>query len=164
MSTDSVTPHHMESCCDRAPAPAHESPTMPRAHRRTGSQEKNIWQEKGQSLLELALILPVLLTLLAGLADAGRALHTYMIITNAAREAVRYATIHPDDASGIINRGLDVAEQGGLDPAQVTVTATVGAPGEPAVVVVSTQFTPLFLGFIWDQPFTLSCSAQMVVL
>ena len=48
--------------------------------------------ERGQSLVELALVLPLLILLLAGVADLGRAFFSYIQITNAAREGARAAS------------------------------------------------------------------------
>ncbi|MBS4213279.1 MULTISPECIES: TadE/TadG family type IV pilus assembly protein [Neobacillus] len=49
--------------------------------------------EKGQSLVEFALVLPVLLLLLFGIVDFGRILHAYLTIDHAGREAARAASI-----------------------------------------------------------------------
>jgi Flp pilus assembly protein TadG len=47
----------------------------------------------GLSLVETALVLPVFLLLLMGLVDLSFALHDYMVAHNAARTAVRVATL-----------------------------------------------------------------------
>jgi Flp pilus assembly protein TadG len=52
-------------------------------------------KEKGQSLVEFALILPILLLILGGVLDLGRMYYAYIVITDAAAEGVTYATIHP---------------------------------------------------------------------
>ncbi len=49
--------------------------------------------EKGQSLVEFALVLPVLVMLLFGITDFGRAFHAYLTIDHAGREAARAASI-----------------------------------------------------------------------
>jgi len=46
---------------------------------------------RGQALLELAVILPVLLILLMGLVEIGYALRNYLIVVNASREGCRFA-------------------------------------------------------------------------
>ena len=43
--------------------------------------------EKGANLVEAAMVVPLLLLLLVGVSDMGRAYHTYITIINAAREA-----------------------------------------------------------------------------
>ena len=51
--------------------------------------------ERGSSLVEMALIAPVLLIILFGIADVGRAFSGYITMTNAVREGARYAARHP---------------------------------------------------------------------
>ncbi|MGQ9824605.1 MAG: TadE/TadG family type IV pilus assembly protein [Desulfotomaculales bacterium] len=50
-------------------------------------------REKGQALVELALLLPVLLLLLGGIVEFGRIFHAYLVITSASREGVRSAVV-----------------------------------------------------------------------
>jgi Flp pilus assembly protein TadG len=50
-------------------------------------------KERGAELVEFALMLPILLVILAGLWDFGRAYRTYQAITNAARESARLAVV-----------------------------------------------------------------------
>jgi Flp pilus assembly protein TadG len=52
-------------------------------------------RERGQSLTELALILPILIVLLLATADFARLLNTMITIESAAREAADYATLYP---------------------------------------------------------------------
>lgn len=54
--------------------------------------------EKGQSLVEFALILPVFILLVLGIADFGRAFHIYLTIDHAGREAARAASIGKSNA------------------------------------------------------------------
>ncbi len=54
-------------------------------------------KERGQSLVELALILPVLILVLLGILDFGRAFYAYNAISNAAREGARYGTVHHEN-------------------------------------------------------------------
>jgi Flp pilus assembly protein TadG len=55
--------------------------------------------EKGQSLVEFALVAPMLLLLVIGIAEFGRAWMTQNILTGAAREAVRLLAV-PAPAGG----------------------------------------------------------------
>ncbi len=54
--------------------------------------------EQGQSLTELALLMPFLVILLLGTIDLGRAYFTYVGITNAAREGARAGMDNPTNA------------------------------------------------------------------
>lgn len=53
--------------------------------------------ERGQALVEMALILPILLLLLAGILDVGRMLFSYENLQMAAQEAVRLGGLGKDD-------------------------------------------------------------------
>ncbi|HEX2193415.1 MAG TPA: TadE family protein [Candidatus Limnocylindria bacterium] len=56
---------------------------------------------RGQSLVEFAIILPVFLLIVVGILDFGRVVWATSAVTNAAREAARYAIVHggsPDNA------------------------------------------------------------------
>lgn len=58
--------------------------------------KKWIWRsEKGQSLVELALTLTLVLTLLAGAVDLGRAFFSYTALRDAAQEGALFGSIHP---------------------------------------------------------------------
>jgi Flp pilus assembly protein TadG len=52
-------------------------------------------RSRGQSLVEFALISPVLLLLLVGVLDLGRAFYIQTALQNAAREGTRYGSVHP---------------------------------------------------------------------
>ncbi|MBM4276096.1 MAG: hypothetical protein FJ134_16820 [Deltaproteobacteria bacterium] len=56
--------------------------------------------QQGGVCLEMALVLPLLLILVFGLADFGHAWYMKQELTTAAREGARYATRYQTDASG----------------------------------------------------------------
>lgn len=56
-------------------------------------------RSRGQSLVEFALILPLLLILLVGVIDAGRLVFAYNNASNAAREAGRTAIVNQTPAT-----------------------------------------------------------------
>jgi len=106
---------------------------------------------RGQSLVEFALILPVLVILILGIVDFGMGLRSYISLTNATREGARFAAIgstagaYPTDCDGTINTSVIgrvcVALEGlQLSNVQnVTVAYPNGQmPGES--VVVSTHY------------------------
>ncbi len=72
---------------------------MARRHRSVQSRD-----ERGQSAVELAVTLPVLLLILIGTLDFGRAFYSYINITNAAREGAQYGTGFPTNTAGITTR------------------------------------------------------------
>ena len=81
--------------------------------------------ERGQSLVEFALILPFLLILLMGIFEIGRAWQKYQVITDAAREGARVAAIGSGDASvdsaAVYQVVDDALARGKLTPADATV-------------------------------------------
>jgi Flp pilus assembly protein TadG len=52
-----------------------------------------IRNNRGQSMVELALLLPVVMLLVGGIIDFGRLYHEQMIVTAAAREGARVAAV-----------------------------------------------------------------------
>lgn len=75
--------------------------------------------EKGQSLVELALILPILLLLLLGIIEFGRVFNAHLIITNASRDGVRQGAVGASDTD-IQNAVLNSVAV--LDKSKLTVT------------------------------------------
>ena len=57
--------------------------------------------EQGQSLVELAISLIVMLTLLAGAVDFGVALYSFVSLRDAAQEGALYASVYPTDLTEI---------------------------------------------------------------
>jgi Flp pilus assembly protein TadG len=62
---------------------------------------------KGQSLIELAISMVILLTLLAGIFDMGRAILAYFVLQDAAEEGMVYGTSFPTDCNQIDQRIRD---------------------------------------------------------
>ena len=54
-------------------------------------------RQSGQELVEFAVILPILLLILFGVADLGRLFHATVAITNAAREGARFGGLYRYD-------------------------------------------------------------------
>lgn len=68
---------------------------------------KNIKSERGQSLVELAISLVILLTLLAGAVEFGMAFFQYVQLRDAAQEGALYGSLNPTDNTGIMARIRD---------------------------------------------------------
>ncbi len=68
--------------------------------------------QKGQSLVETALILPILLLLVFGITDFGRIFHAYLTLDHAGREAARVASIGSglDDVADEIKEATSTLE------------------------------------------------------
>lgn len=100
--------------------------------------------QKGQSLLEMALVLPVLLIILAGLLDLGRLYYAYVAIKDAAGEGATFAAIHPEESSRAELYERVQTASGGLvriDPALIKVDCPVIAAGATVTVTVGYSFT-----------------------
>ncbi|MGH2500689.1 MAG: TadE/TadG family type IV pilus assembly protein [Candidatus Limnocylindria bacterium] len=85
--------------------------------------------ERGQALVEFALVLPVMLLVILGLFEASRAVWQVNTLAYAAREGTRYAIVHgsasddpawPGDTSGIV----DAVRRAAVGVQNITVTAT----------------------------------------
>jgi Flp pilus assembly protein TadG len=59
--------------------------------------------ERGQSMVETALVLLVFLMILIGIIDFGQVLYFHQSLVERARAAARYGAIHPTDTTGIQN-------------------------------------------------------------
>ena len=58
-------------------------------------------EERGAALVEFALALPLLLVVIAGIVDFGFTFQRYEIITNAAREGARMASLPGYDQTSV---------------------------------------------------------------
>ncbi|MGC8786696.1 MAG: TadE/TadG family type IV pilus assembly protein [Anaerolineae bacterium] len=118
-------------------------------------------RERGDSLVELALILPVLLLILMSILDFGRAVYAYHVVANCAREGARYGIGIENDPSAIATVVRNAAV--GLDTSQLTVTVTY--PTQDTVrVEVDYRFyliTPLVAQAIGSQSLVLHSAATM---
>src|SRR5262245_41084986 len=149
--------------CRRAPAPGAPDGGRPRRADRVRAGGR------GQSLVELAVATPVLLLILLGTVDLGRAYADYVDLKNAARDGAGYGILKPADTAGMESRVLAAGV-----PANTTPTAsgsgscsTVDGTGT-VVVTASSTFSPVTLGFFsWlgtSGKITLTATAQMRVL
>src|SRR5687767_3574299 len=97
--------------------------------------------ERGQAVVEFALIVPLLALLTMGVVDFGRIFYSYETLANAAREGARYCALHPGNASGTQSR-----VNGEVDGTVASVTATgcTNQPrGQPVTVTVTAPFAPV---------------------
>jgi hypothetical protein len=65
---------------------------------------RDLRREKGQGFVEFAVGITILLVLLAGVLDLGRAYFSYIALQDAAQEGASYASIAPSDIDGIRDR------------------------------------------------------------
>src|SRR5258708_19290597 len=95
--------------------------------------------DRGAAVVEFALLLPLLLLLLFGIIDFGRALNAQITITQAAREGARLDALNQPN---VVSRTQAAAV--GLSGVSVTVVTSCrpgAGPGDNADVKVSYPFT-----------------------
>lgn len=124
---------------------------------------------RGQSLVEAALALPILVMLMLGLLDLGRAYYAVVSLKDAADEGATYASIHPADVTGIRRRAADASRQlVEIDPNDVSVTYPPSLqPGSPITVTTAYRlelFTPFVEGLVGDEWLTLEGRATHAIM
>ncbi len=82
-------------------------------------QNQRLRCERGQTLVEFALLVPVLLLLIFGAIEFGRVFHATHVITSAAREGARAAAVHKGNTE-IADKVKDAASSL-VDPSNVII-------------------------------------------
>jgi Flp pilus assembly protein TadG len=123
-------------------------------------------QSEGQSLVEVALVLPILLLLLAIVVDTARAFDAYIVLTNAVREGARYATLEPDPTreqiqhlviDDVLGSGTNITHMADFSKANVEVIM-----GTSEITVTATyDFDLWFGGLVGVRTFELEKTAVM---
>jgi Flp pilus assembly protein TadG len=129
--------------------------------------------QRGQSMVELAVFLMVMLWLLAGAIDFGMGFLSYVAIRDAAQEGATYGSLHPTDTVDIIQRVRDSSDT----PVDMADTSSVYVPDPTfpdgmqcaghAITVSVTYDYPLmvpFLGLITGNPIHITASSTSVIL
>ena len=115
--------------------------------------------ERGAELIELALVLPLLLMVFAGIVDFALMFQRYITISNAAREGARIAVLPGYTEEDVITRveqylGEDIGDNGGDDPlvpVSIDPDEEGPKPAFPAAqVTVTMTHNTLLLAPIWN--------------
>ena len=112
----------------------------------------------GQSIVEFALILPILLLLVFGVFEGGRVFYAQLMVTEAAREGARAVAVTGDRTQAAI------AVNKFAGTFTTTVTPSPLVYGQAVAVKVSTTVTivtPLMSAFFTPNPFPVSSTANM---
>jgi Flp pilus assembly protein TadG len=142
--------------------------------------------EKGSSIVEFAMASVILFTLIFGVMAIGLALYSYNVVSEAAREATRYAIVRGSACNSFTNcnidqTGLQTYVQGigfpGITPSSLTVAASATSatgtictptlkpcnkPGNPVKVTVTYTF-PLVIPFVPRRTLTMASTSQMTI-
>lgn len=123
--------------------------------------------ERGQGLVELAIIMPVFLLMVLGMIDLARAWNAKQVITDAAREAARRGVVdNPVVSEAYV---VSVAEQAitnaGYDPATATIsTSGVDDPTDtPLQVDISMPYTFNFMSLFMGSAGTITLETRIVM-
>lgn len=109
-------------------------------------------KERGQSMVELALSISILMVLLAGTVDLGRAFFTWLALRDSAQEGASYGAIYPSRVDLIRERVWDNLEQVVTDPRN-NIDVIVGYIDHPCLgntILVSVNYPdfPLTMPFL----------------
>lgn len=113
--------------------------------------------EKGQSMVEFALTIPIVLFLLFGIVDFGRVFHAYLTIDHAGREGARAAAI--GNSSGYVetvildaSNSLYDFSNSNITIGEEKVTEGTGTSAKYAVITLnySVDFITPFLNVIFS--------------
>lgn len=127
-------------------------------------------REQGQSLVEFALVLPVLMLILLGIVEFGWMFNAKITLTSAAREAARVYAIHGNDPT-LINKAVTDATKNLIIEGPLTITpkALTTMPTSDgknsikmAKVEISGNIKPL-VGFIITSNVNMKAEASMRV-
>lgn len=132
------------------------------------SLRQYIRNNRGQAVVEFALVLPLFVWLMLGMIDFGRIFHELIVVSHAAREGARVAAVGKDNdeieqaaqaaAISINNGGPQNLVVVTIDP-QSDRTA-----GQPVTVTVTHEvpiWTPLMSSIITPNPYIVTGTAVM---
>jgi Flp pilus assembly protein TadG len=120
--------------------------------------------ERGQSMVEMALVMPLLLLILSGVLDLGRGFFCFIAIQNSAAEGALYAAINPTcahsddisisgvactDPNNVDYRAKYESPDGLVDPQNMTVSVTYsnGTSDYSAVNIVEGNPITVTIGY-----------------
>ena len=118
-------------------------------------------RERGQELVEFALILPLLLLLMVGIFEFGYVVFAYNTLSNAVREGARFGSVQPADETGILDRAARLTI--GLDSTKLTWDVDDSVSGRISVSVEyeHTLFTGFLLQAFGGDTLTLRAASSM---
>ncbi|MEA3345828.1 MAG: TadE/TadG family type IV pilus assembly protein [Chloroflexota bacterium] len=120
--------------------------------------------ERGQVLIEFALTLPVIILILTGIFDLGRAIYAYNAVANAAREGARTGIFVKATDAKIKTAALQTAPGLSLSEEDVTINPSGSRDsGGTVEVTVTYPFQPVTSNLWGGSSIDISSSATMYV-
>ena len=122
--------------------------------------------QRGQTMVEFAIVLPIFLLLLLGIAQGGIAFNNYLQLTDATRAGARYGASAAraaacDRSSLVIAKVKESAAN--LNQSQVTVTVTsTWQPGTDLHVCATYPFSINLIGLVVSSGNLNSCTTDRV--
>jgi len=136
--------------------------------------------ERGASLVETTIVMGVILALLFGIIEFGRAMYTYAFVAQIAREGARWAIVrgsqctqldHCNASKSDIQTYVQSLSEGATNASSIAATAAWGscpaglsgnAPGCSVTVTVTYPFT-FVAPFVSKLVINMSSTSQMVI-
>jgi Flp pilus assembly protein TadG len=115
------------------------------------TMQHNIRNERGQTMAEFALVLPILVTLLFGIIQFGFAFNNYVTITDAARAGARKAAVSrtdPDPAGVCESQVRDAASDLNQTDLAVSCTSPTWQPGDDVSVEADYPYSINLFGVV----------------
>lgn len=122
-----------------------------------------VQSEKGQAMVEFALVLPILLTLLCGIIDFGWLYYNQITLNNAAREGARYAVIHYDPSTDWKDAAENrmITSMAGVSSAAAVVSDPVGQKITASVTATPRILTGITSTLLGKQTLELHAACTM---
>ena len=124
-------------------------------------------KEKGQSMVEMAVLIPLLFMLLVGIFEVGVVFHNHLVLNQAAKEGVRCASLGGSDeqAGDMIYEAADALIdsfflKGKLD-GQITIDQPQG-PGQGNPVTITIPYKMFFALPLMGEATVVTVSAPVV--
>ena len=106
-----------------------------------------VHRDAGQSLVEFAILIPVLLGVVIGIFEFGRAWNVDQVLTNAGREGARLAVIPTSSVDDVVAAVEGALTDAALDPSIADIAVEgMGTYGMPASVEIEYPYEFTFLG------------------
>jgi Flp pilus assembly protein TadG len=126
----------------------------------THTRRFNLAGERGQSMVEFAVILPILVMLFLAIWQFGVAFHHYLAITDAARVGARAAAVkRTNDPCGAARTAIQntvSATQWGVISSRITCSAGANT-GDPVTIGITFPYT---LRVFFDRSITMNTTAR----